>query len=398
MKRIRLSFIEYGYWTTMAREKTEINTPTGSGWIEIKVEFACRKSTSEQPIKHQGKFFEERKIASGGFSTVYDLDVFKEKKQTQENEPPLEVISGKKVIKVTIFDDDPDIKKRQIEILENEAKCGQKTKHLGIKPPIIHEHWGALVMRKIKGQELYKILEKHLSGEQYLSITQLLALDESLLEALKSQIMDKDSLVHCDIKPENIIVDFEQNFETTIVDLGTGLILNEEVRRLRVGTRCYIAPEVLEYNLYSKAADVYSMGKVLALLSLKLFKKNEVIFEKHFNSTDLPPLKSERKFLMDFKALQFKEETSPYFLKALIEQMLQESPELRPDIDDLIIQFKKGKEDFLAQNSLKSNLAASSTEASTRRSPFSPSFFSELVSSQQEQNIEQTTIHNTAFI
>ncbi|CAN6300514.1 unnamed protein product [Urochloa humidicola] len=77
-------------------------------------------------------------------------------------------------------------------------------------------------------------------------------------------------VIHCDVKPENILLD--QNLEPKIADFGLTKLLNrggnnQNVSRVR-GTVGYMAPEWISSLQITAKVDVYSYGVVLLELVL----------------------------------------------------------------------------------------------------------------------------------
>lgn len=76
----------------------------------------------------------------------------------------------------------------------------------------------------------------------------------------------RDCILHCDIKPENILLD--ENYNAKISDFGLARLMNLNDQRRRSlntvrGTRGYLAPEWLANLAITSKADVYSYGMVL---------------------------------------------------------------------------------------------------------------------------------------
>nr|XP_017244904.1 PREDICTED: G-type lectin S-receptor-like serine/threonine-protein kinase At2g19130 isoform X2 [Daucus carota subsp. sativus] len=74
----------------------------------------------------------------------------------------------------------------------------------------------------------------------------------------------RDCIIHCDIKPDNILLDDEYN--ARIADFGLAKLLGREFSRVLTtirGTRGYLAPEWISGEAITVKADVFSYGKLL---------------------------------------------------------------------------------------------------------------------------------------
>jgi serine/threonine protein kinase len=76
----------------------------------------------------------------------------------------------------------------------------------------------------------------------------------------------RDCIVHCDIKPENILLD--DNFSAKVSDFGLSKLMDQKVHCKRSltsvrGTGGYLAPEWLANLPITSKSDVFSYGMVL---------------------------------------------------------------------------------------------------------------------------------------
>ncbi|KAJ7969855.1 S-receptor-like serine/threonine-protein kinase [Quillaja saponaria] len=74
----------------------------------------------------------------------------------------------------------------------------------------------------------------------------------------------RDRIIHCDIKPENILLD--ENFSPKVSDFGLAKLMGREhshVVTMVRGTRGYLAPEWISNRPITVKADVYSYGMLL---------------------------------------------------------------------------------------------------------------------------------------
>lgn len=107
-------------------------------------------------------------------------------------------------------------------------------------------------MSLIKGEPLIKRLQRPLTQAEYATWT------GQLLDAVN--ICQQRGIFHGDIKPDNLLIDEDNNL--ILIDFGIGQQATDNSQQTS-GHRDYSAPEVLQGGVSSHNADLFSVGKVL---------------------------------------------------------------------------------------------------------------------------------------
>ncbi|WP_419419183.1 protein kinase domain-containing protein [Legionella sp. D16C41] len=154
--------------------------------------------------------------------------------------------------------------KRPLLTAITEYRLSQQANHLAIKEPVFNDNISYTVMEKLKGSELYNLIFDDIHQKRVLTLNERVELTYALLNALKTQVTDKN-ILHRDIKLENIFVDLTYPIKITIFDYGLSTSINNPDNKA-VGTPGYAAPEIYEHGKQTPALDIFSMGQVLTLI------------------------------------------------------------------------------------------------------------------------------------
>lgn len=108
---------------------------------------------------------------------------------------------------------------------------------------------------------------------QLLKLNQFRGLSEGLIRRLAAQMllalrfMRKERVIHCDIKPENILLKAADRSSIKVIDFGSASFADRQVFTY-IQSRFYRAPEVLLGLKYGVEVDMWSLGCVVAELAL----------------------------------------------------------------------------------------------------------------------------------
>uniref|UniRef100_A0A8C5BCY4 dual-specificity kinase n=1 Tax=Gadus morhua TaxID=8049 RepID=A0A8C5BCY4_GADMO len=121
----------------------------------------------------------------------------------------------------------------------------------------------------LMGKNLFEVMnEREFRG---LGTSQVRSHAISLVQSL--QFLSRTGIIHCDLKPDNILVAEDDSEVIKVADFGASRL--EHLNTYPVTqTLPYMCPEVILKNPFSKAIDMWSLGCILAEL-----KTGEVLFD-----------------------------------------------------------------------------------------------------------------------
>jgi len=128
---------------------------------------------------------------------------------------------------------------------------------------VCHNH--LCLVFELLGMNLYELLRKNKFKGLHLGAIR--GMMKQLLGAL--DLLRDAHVVHCDIKPENILLCKDNSFQVKLVDFGSACFQNRTVYQY-IQSRFYRSPEVFLGMPYGMPIDMWSLGCVAAELFLGL--------------------------------------------------------------------------------------------------------------------------------
>jgi eukaryotic-like serine/threonine-protein kinase len=147
----------------------------------------------------------------------------------------------------------------------------------------LDDHQPYLVMELVDGQPLSQLMP--LPPQQ--------AVDYALQIAAALSHSHANGVIHCDIKPDNILID--QAGHVKLLDFGISMVGGQCKSGEVLGSPHYIAPERVLESPLTPAADVYSLGIVLfqMITGVVPFDGPDAATIAHRHVTERVPLMSE---------------------------------------------------------------------------------------------------------
>nr|XP_011464683.1 PREDICTED: mitogen-activated protein kinase kinase kinase 1-like [Fragaria vesca subsp. vesca] len=159
--------------------------------------------------------------------------------------------------------------------IQYELKVYNDRKNRGGLCPFIIDHYGEEVTTSSKGEEVYNLalevawgslarLIKNVGGG--LPQRDVRRYTRDILQGIA--YMHKCGYVHCDLKPENVLLvenedeDVPRRIIAKVADLGLAKKKDKVHERWR-GTPMYLAPETLRFNEQEEPSDIWALGCIV---------------------------------------------------------------------------------------------------------------------------------------
>ncbi|EPY54064.1 CMGC/DYRK/DYRK2 protein kinase Ppk5 [Schizosaccharomyces cryophilus OY26] len=117
------------------------------------------------------------------------------------------------------------------------------------------------IVTELLGENLFEVIrDNNYKGFPLIIVKSFAA---QLLKALS--FLQKQQIIHCDLKPENLLLCDRTNARIKLIDFGSSCRYNEKVYTY-LQSRFYRAPEIILGMPYGKEIDIWSFGCILAEL------------------------------------------------------------------------------------------------------------------------------------
>ncbi|XP_037082345.1 dual specificity tyrosine-phosphorylation-regulated kinase 4-like, partial [Pollicipes pollicipes] len=114
---------------------------------------------------------------------------------------------------------------------------------------------------QLMGLNLFELIKKN--NYQGVSMSLIRKFASSMIQCLR--LLYKEGIIHCDLKPENVLLKSRSSSSIKIIDFGSSCYTHQRVYTY-IQSRFYRSPEVILGLQYGTAIDMWSLGCILAEL------------------------------------------------------------------------------------------------------------------------------------
>ena len=128
----------------------------------------------------------------------------------------------------------------------------------------------------ISDEKIYIVMELMSGGELFDYVVNKGTLNEEEASKIVQKVtsalvyMHSKNIIHRDLKPENLMLIRKprdgEDIEVKIIDFGLSKCMEEPVARSFLGTRGYLAPEMLQRREYTRSVDAWALGVIVFVL------------------------------------------------------------------------------------------------------------------------------------
>lgn len=142
--------------------------------------------------------------------------------------------------------------------------------------------------------------------------------------------------MHCDLKPENLLLQSKTQDRIKIIDLGLSQIIGQHTRlKKERGSIYYLAPEMIKQN-YDHKVDIWSAGVIFYILVTGKPPFDSSV--KAPNGTRVLDLEKIKKKILDGNVDYTRKEfvsVNPWVIE-IIQKMLTYDPDQRPNAKEIL--------------------------------------------------------------
>lgn len=163
--------------------------------------------------------------------------------------------------------------RNEIKLVAAEVSILQNIKHENIVKMLkffsSESKWN-IVLEYMSGGSLGSFLDNRTRSGSYFSEKELAQYFRNISEGVKA--LHENNIIHRDLKPDNILLD--GNRKMKIADFGISKVRSKlvagAVKQTMIGTKVYMAPEVMKGVPYDESVDIWSLGIVFyEMMTLK---------------------------------------------------------------------------------------------------------------------------------